>query len=160
MCKGFNCLMRRNSHISLQGSWTGINSSCDLKCGLYQWIFIRWRSPASCFHNFLVLSFTLIDVLAFAYWAMGRIKDKFLSNTFPSWEPALQWGKWVEKFCSKRQFDQFISNLRKYPHMLRPPYYLSQFNHWSQAESDLKVLRSFLSFHFIPAFKAKLCYSA
>lgn len=56
----------------------------------------------------------------------------------------------VEKFCSKCQFDQFISNPRTYPHRPRPPCHLSQFNHWSQAVCDLKELYKFRdSFHFI-----------
>lgn len=60
----------------------------------------------------------------------------------------------VHKFSSELQFDQFASNPGMYPPMLRPPWL---FNHWSQAEWDLKVLCKFTHwFHFISPWKRKL----
>lgn len=57
MCKGFKCptrRMRRNCHISLQGEWSlcvlavpGINSSRDLRCVVYWWIFMQLQSQGA-----------------------------------------------------------------------------------------------------------------
>ncbi len=183
--------MRRNSHISLQGECglcvlaaPRINSSCVLKCVAYRWIFTHLQPSVTSQQGIKFISNTFvfrplpstqlqghpeverregICLLSDEEKRIEMSDQSFSFKYFPfmSTCPAMEQGERVAKYRYKLQFDQFTSNQRTHTHMLRPPCYLSQFNQWSQAVSDLKALRKLWdSFHFISPLEGKLCSSA
>lgn len=163
-----------------------INSSCVLKCVAYRWIFIHPQSRVASRQGpklLLTLSCSVplpsiqlqghpeeerregICLLSDEEERIDTRDQSFSFRYFPfmSTCPAMEREERVAKHRYKLQFDQFTSNQRTHtrPHMLRPPCYLRQFNHWSQALSGLKALRKLWdSFHFISALEGKLCSSA
>lgn len=156
--------MRRNGHIALRGSWTGVNSSCDLSrrgvsMNIHPQTVTCQQGPENHFGYNPALSFTLNDSSASAL--LSGCKDKR--------QPRLSAAHLFMCTCpvTRRKVQNFLLRAAIWPICIKPgerthtcsdlPDYLRQFNHWSQAEWDLKVLCNFRHwFHFISPWKRKL----